>query len=77
VPDLAFAIALYARGERDRMPKGYFLVEDKEIPFSQHRHMCDFQGPKELLESSGFEIVQTCALQERQTPDIEMLRQQT
>lgn len=73
IPDLAYAISLYARGEKEKMLADYFFVEDKESFLARHKYMYDFELLKALLEKIGFSQVVRCAYQEGRTPDIKLL----
>ena len=73
IPDLAYAISLYARGEKEQMMTAYFFVEDKESFLARHKYMYDFDLLKSLLEKIGYSQVTRCAYQAGQTPDIKQL----
>jgi SAM-dependent methyltransferase len=73
IPDLAYAISLYARGEKKQLLEAYFFVEDKESFLARHKYMYDFELLKLLLENIGFSQVVRCVYQEGQTPDIKQL----
>lgn len=73
IPDLEYAISLYARGERKQMLEAYFFVEDKESFLARHKYMYDYELLKNLLMRIGFSNVVRCAYQEGQTPDIRRL----
>ena len=73
IPDLAYAVSLYARGEKTAMLENYFFVEDKESQLARHKYMYDFELLQSLLEKIGFSQVVRCAYQEGQTPDLKLL----
>lgn len=73
VPDLAHAVSLYARGEKEQMLANYFFVEDKESFLARHKYMYDFELLKSCLEKYGFSQVTRCAYKKGKTPDIEIL----
>lgn len=73
IPDLAYAVAMYARGEKVAMLENYFFVEDKESQLARHKYMYDFELLKLLLEKIGFSQVVRCSYQEGQTPDLKLL----
>ena len=73
IPDLAYAISLYVRGEKEKMLADYFFVEDKDSFLARHKYMYDFELLKALLEKIGFSQVVRCAYQEGRTPDIKLL----
>ncbi len=73
IPDLDYAISLYAQGEKDKMLANYFFVEDRGSFLSSHKYMYDFDSLKSLLEKIGFTQIERCAYQEGKTPDIDVL----
>lgn len=73
IPDLAYAVKLYAQGEKEKMLENYFFVEDKESFLARHKYMYDFELLKNLLERVGFHQIVRCAYQEGKTPDIDKL----
>jgi predicted SAM-dependent methyltransferase len=73
IPDLAYAVSLYARGDKEKMLTDYFFVEDKHSFLARHKYMYDFELLKALLEKIGFSQVIRCAYQEGRTPDIKLL----
>lgn len=73
IPDLAYAVAMYARGEKTAMLENYFFVEDKESQLARHKYMYDFELLQSLLERIGFSQVVRCAYQQGQTPDLQLL----
>lgn len=70
VPDLAYAVSLYVKGQKEQMLKNYFFVEDKKSYYARHKYMYDFDMLKLLLEKAGFKHVMRCAYQEGKTPDL-------
>lgn len=70
VPDLAHAVALYARGDKRKMLSEYFFVEDPAGGYSQHRYMYDLGLLSELLRDVGFDWVEQRAFREGGTPDL-------
>lgn len=73
IPDLAYAMSLYSRGEKGRMLADYFFVEDKGSFLARHKYMYDFELLRSLLEKAGFAQIARCAYQEGRTPDIALL----
>ncbi len=73
IPDLAYAVSLYAHGEKEKMLADYFFVEDKDSFLAMHKYMYDFELLKALLEKIGFSQIVRCAYQEGRTPDIKLL----
>lgn len=73
VPDLAYAVSLYIRGEKERMLASYFFVEDKESFLARHKYMYDFDLLKSSLEKVGFSQVVRCDYCQGETPDLDKL----
>lgn len=73
VPDLAYAVSMYSRGDKAKMLEDYFFVEDKESFLARHKYMYDFELLKTLLEGIGFSDIVRCDYRQGQTPDIEDL----
>lgn len=73
VPDLEYALSLYAQGDKEKMLLNYFFVEDMESHYARHKYMYDFAMLKALLESIGFREVVRCGYREGLTPDLEIL----
>lgn len=73
IPDLAYAVSLYLRGEKEKMLEAYFFVEDKGSFLSRHKYMYDYELLSKLLEKIGFVQITLCSFQKGKTPDIENL----
>jgi predicted SAM-dependent methyltransferase len=73
VPDLEYALSLYAQGEKEKMLLNYFFVEDMESHYARHKYMYDFAMLKALLESIGFREIERCRYREGLTPNLEVL----
>jgi predicted SAM-dependent methyltransferase len=73
VPDLAHAIALYRKGEKERMLADYFFVEDLESSLARHKYMYDFELLARALADAGFRNIVRCAYREGRTPDLALL----
>ncbi len=73
VPDLAYAISLYANGEKEKMLDNYFFVEDRESYFARHKYMYDFDILKNMLEQTGFKEILRCSYCQGKTPDTHLL----
>ncbi|MEW6314478.1 MAG: methyltransferase domain-containing protein [Pseudomonadota bacterium] len=73
VPDLEYAVALYARGEKKKMLESYFFVEDDNSYYARHKYMYDFAMLKTALEQIGFHDVRRCAYREGAMLDLEKL----
>lgn len=73
VPDLEYALSLYAQGDKEKMLLNYFFVEDMESHYARHKYMYDFAMLKSLLESIGFRDVVRCGYREGLTPDLDIL----
>jgi predicted SAM-dependent methyltransferase len=73
IPDLAYAVEMYERGEKTAMLENYFFVEDKESQLARHKYMYDFDLLQSLLERLGFSQVVRCSYQQGKTPDLKLL----
>ena len=73
VPDLAYAIGLYAAGDKKRMLSDYFFVEDKDSYYARHKYMYDFELLSEMLQSVGFSRIVRCDYRQGATPDLALL----
>jgi predicted SAM-dependent methyltransferase len=73
VPDLTYAVSLYAKGDKERMLEDYFFVNHRNSYFARHKYMYDFDLLKKLLERNGFENIVRCSYQQGETPDLEVL----
>lgn len=73
VPDLAYALSLYERGESKKMLESYFFVEDLDSSMARHRYMYDFALLKTALEESGFRSVAKREYRQGITPDLQIL----
>jgi hypothetical protein len=73
VPDLAHAMALYQRGEKDAALSYFFNADPTEGYFFQHRYLYDFELLARLLAKHGFAEVKRCGFREGGMPDIEHL----
>ena len=73
VPDLKFAVELYASDRKEEMLTQYFFVDDDGSHYARHKYMYDFQLLKDALEKAGFHDVKHCSFQQGVTPDLELL----
>lgn len=73
VPDLAFAVALYARGEKARMLDDYFFVDDLSSFLARHKYMYDFELLSGLLRDAGYRDIRQCRYREGEVPDLHLL----
>ena len=73
VPDLAYAISLYEKGEKEKMLTSFFFVEDDDSCFARHKYMYDFDILSKLLFEAGFVNVRRCSFREGRTPDLDVL----
>lgn len=73
IPDLEYALALYAQGEKERMLQDYFFVEDGGNVYSRHKYMYDFEMLATLLSEVGFRDVTRRGFQEGDLPDVSLL----
>ena len=70
VPDLAYALSLYAAGEKDRMLSDNFFVEDDDSYYARHKYMYDFGMLADALTRAGFHDVRRCEFRKGHTPDL-------
>lgn len=73
VPDLEYAVKLYATGKKEEMLSQYFFVDDDDSHYARHKYMYDFQLLKSALEKSGFKDIRRCTFQNGVTPDLAVL----
>jgi len=73
VPDLEYALSLYATGKKEEMLTQYFFVDDDDSHYARHKYMYDFIMLKEILEKAGFHDIHRCSFQEGLTPNLDML----
>jgi predicted SAM-dependent methyltransferase len=73
IPDLAYAVSLYALGKKTEMLNDYFFVEGKGSYLARHKYMYDFQMIREALENAGFSKVKRCEYMKGLVPDIKLL----
>ena len=73
VPDLAYALSLYEKGDAKTMLANYFFVEDLDSSMARHRYMYDYALLEEALRDSGFSSVTRRKYREGTTPDLETL----
>ena len=73
VPDLAYAMSLYAKGESRKMLQNYFFVEDLDSSMARHRYMYDYTLLKSALDEAGFASVAKCEYRQGKTPDLHVL----
>jgi predicted SAM-dependent methyltransferase len=73
VPDLEFAVSLYAAGEKEKMLTQYFFNDDEDNHYSRHKYMYDFPMIVELLLRAGFREVRRCSFAQGSVPDIDIL----
>jgi SAM-dependent methyltransferase len=73
VPDLEYALSLYAQGDKQRMLLNYFFVEDLESHYARHKYMYDCPMLEKMLKDIGFVEVSRCQYREGRVPDIAIL----
>ena len=73
VPDLRFAIALYQRGEKQRMLRDYFFVEDMGSLLARHKYMYDFDLLGSALVAAGFSTPVQQNYRNGSVPDLAVL----
>jgi SAM-dependent methyltransferase len=73
VPDLAFAVALYGKGEKKRMLDDYFFVDDLSSFLARHKYMYDFELLSAVLQDAGYRDIRQCRYREGEVPDLHLL----
>ena len=73
VPDLAYAVELYRQGDKERVLRDYFFVEDMGSFLARHKYMYDFELLRKALLAAGFQDVTRCRYRQGTVPDIELL----
>jgi SAM-dependent methyltransferase len=73
VPDLEYAVGLYAAGQKEKMLNQYFFIDVDESYYARHKYMYDFQMLKDALIRAGFREVRRCSFAEGEVPDIDVL----
>jgi SAM-dependent methyltransferase len=73
VPDLAWAVQRYLRGERREMLEQYFFVEDRSSFLARHKYMYDFELLSEALTRCGFVDIHRRAYRTGEAPDLHAL----
>lgn len=73
IPDLEYALSLYAVGRKDDMLQNYFFVEDDDNNYSRHKYMYDFQMLASILKELGFRNITRCQFRVGGVPDIDFL----
>jgi SAM-dependent methyltransferase len=73
VPDLEYALSLYAAGQKENMLRSYFFVEDENSFYARHKYMYDFDMLEAQLRDIGFVQVTRCQYREGNCPDIDVL----
>ena len=73
IPDLEYAISLYANDKKEKMLSSYFFVEDDGSSYARHKYMYDFIMLSEMLVKIGFKDVMRCSYREGNIPDIQEL----
>lgn len=73
VPDLEYALSLYASGQKEKMLENYFFIDDDESHYARHKYMYDFAMLRDLLTHIGFQRITRCSFQAGKTPDIQKL----
>lgn len=73
VPDLRYAVSLYAAGEKHRMLDDYFFVNDLSSYLARHKYMYDFDLLRRLLTDAGYRNITKCTFCTGQVPDVTKL----
>jgi SAM-dependent methyltransferase len=72
VPDLDYALSLFAGVDRARALEFFFYDRDVSS-FTRHRYMWDFAMLSDALRAAGFATVERCRFQQGRTPDLAIL----
>jgi predicted SAM-dependent methyltransferase len=73
IPDLAYAVALYAGGEKEKMLDSYFFIDDQESYFARHKYMYDLELIEKMLQKAGFRETVRYSYQKGAVPDLTIL----
>ncbi len=73
VPDLEYAVSLYAAGEKEKMLRNYFFVDDDDSYYARHKYMYDYAMLESQLADIGFTQTTRCQYRQGRTPDLEVL----
>lgn len=73
VPDLAYAVSLYASGRKEEMLTQYFFVEDDDSYYARHKYMYDCASLTAQLAEIGFKEIEQQRYQTGKTPDLSVL----
>ena len=73
VPNLNYAVNLYASGNKYQMLDDYFFVNDMASYLARHKYMYDFELLSELLNDVGYKNIRSCMFGEGGLPDLDKL----
>ena len=73
IPDLAFAVSLYQRGDKEKMLDTFFFVSEDESDLARHKYMYDFELLSDALRKAGFARIERAAFRSGRTPDLSTL----
>lgn len=73
VPDLEYAVSLYAKGEKEKMLDDFFFVDEHLGYFARHKYMYDFELLQEYLGAIGFTDIKKCEFGKGDVPDSDKL----
>lgn len=73
IPDLEYALGLYASGKKEEMLQQYFFVEECGSDYSRHKYMYDFEMLSNILDEIGFCDIKKCNFQKGDIPDVNIL----
>ena len=73
VPDLEYAVSLYAADEKEKMLRNYYFVDDDDSYYARHKYMYDYAMLESQLTGIGFAEVARCQYRQGRVPDIEIL----
>lgn len=73
VPDLEYALSLYAKGHKKKMLENYFFLADNDSELARHKYMYDFELLSSSLRAAGFAAITRCVFQQGNVPDLTVL----
>ncbi|MCG3775253.1 MAG: hypothetical protein JW395_2084 [Nitrospira sp.] len=73
IPDLEYAVSLYALGRKREMLQQYFFVDHDDSVYSRHKYMYDFQMIRDVLTSLGFVDVSRGSYRTGECPSVTVL----
>jgi len=73
VPDLAYAIKLYTKGQKEEALKQFYEGWENGNEFARHKYMYDYEILAKRLNNAGFGNITQYEYRRGKTPDIELL----